>query len=154
RVHKNSQFSPIAKVGVKATKHGIRQTNAGGRASIRRCRMCDYSLELYGSRPAREGELYVTTRFPSGSIGFASPGDPRTPVCVQCDTKVVLTDIPTAMQVSLAVGPEIRTTFAQRETGLYRDGLRLADGRFVSLQDLPAGVGAYIPTLLEREGAT
>ena len=38
--------------------------------------MCDYSLEMYGSRPAREGEIYVTTRFPSGSIGFASAGDP------------------------------------------------------------------------------
>jgi hypothetical protein len=42
--------------------------------------MCDYSLEMYGSRPAREGEIYVTTRFPSGSIGFASAGDPRTAV--------------------------------------------------------------------------
>jgi len=115
--------------------------------------MCDYSLEMYGSRPAREGELYVTTRFPSGSIGFAAPGDPRIPVCVQCDTKVVLTDIPVAMQASYGIGAEVETTFIQRETGLYRDGLRLADGRFVSLQDLQPGVGAYIPTLLEREGA-
>ena len=40
--------------------------------------------------------------------------------------------------------------FAQRETGLYRDGLRLRDGRFLSLQDLPPGVGAYVPRLLER----
>lgn len=112
--------------------------------------MCDYSLEMYGSRPAREGELYVTTRFPSGSIGFAAPGDPRVPVCVQCDTKVVLTDIPAAMQAALAIGPEAQTTFAQRETGLYRDGLRLADGRFLSLQDLPPGVGAHVPSLLER----
>ena len=62
--------------------------------------MCDYSLEMYGSRPAREGELYVTTRFPSGSIGFAAPGDPRIPVCVQCDTRVVLTDIPFTMQAT------------------------------------------------------
>jgi hypothetical protein len=23
--------------------------------------MCDYSLEVYGSRPAREGERYVTS---------------------------------------------------------------------------------------------
>ena len=112
--------------------------------------MCDYSLEMYGSRPAREGELYVTTRFPSGSIGFAAPGDPRIPVCVQCDTKVVLTDIPAAMQKTYGIGPEVETVFAQRETGLYRDGLRLKDGRFVSLQDLPPGVGAYIPSLLER----
>ena len=114
--------------------------------------MCDYSLEMYGSRPAREGELYVTTRFPSGSIGFAAPGDPRIPVCVQCDTKVVLTDIPVAMQATYGVSAEVETIFAQRETGLYRDGLRLANGRFVSLQDLQPGIGAYIPTLLEREG--
>ncbi len=112
--------------------------------------MCDYSLEMYGSRPAREGELYVTTRFPSGSIGFASPGDPRTPVCVQCDTKVVLTDVPPAMQRTYGIGPEVETVFAQRETGLYRDGLRLQGGRFVSLQDLPPGVGAFVPSLLER----
>ena len=112
--------------------------------------MCDYSLEMYGSRPAREGELYVATRFPSGSIGFAAPGAPRTPVCVQCDTTVVLTDIPPVMQRHLGIGAEVETVFAQRETGLYRDGLRLKDGRFLSLQDLPSGVGAYIPSLLER----
>ncbi len=113
--------------------------------------MCDYSLEMYGSRPAREGELYVTTRFPSGSIGFASPGDPRTAVCMQCDTKVMLTDIPIALRAAFRIGAEVETTFAQRETGLYRDGLRLADGRFVSLQDLQPGIGAYVPALLERE---
>jgi len=112
--------------------------------------MCDYSLEMYGSRPAREGELYVSTRFPSGSIGFAAPGEPRVPVCVQCDTRVVLTDIPASMQKTYSIGSEVETVFAQRETGLYRDGLRLKDGRFVSLQDLPPGVGAYVPSLLER----
>src|SRR5271166_721908 len=103
--------------------------------------MCDYSLEMYGSRPAREGELYVTTRFPSGSIGFAAPGDPRVPVCVQCDTKVVLTDIPAALQATYGVGPEVETIFAQRETGLYRDGMRLKDGRFVSVGSQEFGRG-------------
>jgi hypothetical protein len=116
--------------------------------------MCDYSLEMYGSRPAREGELYVSTRFPSGSIGFAAPGDPRVPVCVQCDTKVVLTDIPASMQKTYRIGAEVETVFAQRETGLYRDGLRLRDGRFLSLQELPPGVGAYVPSLLERRVET
>jgi hypothetical protein len=113
--------------------------------------MCDYSLEMYGSRPAREGEIYVTTRFPTGSIGFAAPGDPKVPVCMQCDTKVVLTNIPTAMQTAYGIGPEAQTLFAQRDTGLYRDGLRFADGRFLSLQDLLPGVSAYIPSLLEKE---
>ncbi len=112
--------------------------------------MCDYSLEMYGSRPAREGELYVSTRFPSGSIGFAAPASRGVPVCVQCDTTVVLTDIPANIQRTYGIGAEVETVFAQRETGLYRDGLRLRDGRFLSLQDLPPGVGAYVPRLLER----
>jgi vitamin B12/bleomycin/antimicrobial peptide transport system ATP-binding/permease protein len=63
------------------------------------------------------------------------------------------TDIPVAMQATYGIGAEVESNFAQRETGLYRNGLRLADGRFVSLQDLQPGVGAYIPTLLKREGA-
>ena len=92
--------------------------------------MCDYSLEMYGSRPAREGELYVTTRFPSGSIGFASAGDPRTAVCMQCDTKVMLTNIPVALQNALRIGAEAETLFAQREAGLYRDGLQVGGRTF------------------------
>jgi hypothetical protein len=106
---------------------------------------------MYGSRPAREGELYVSTRFPSGSIGFAAPGARGVPVCVQCDTTVVLTDIPASMQKVYGIASEVETVFAQRETGLYRDGLRLKDGRFLSLQDLPPGIGAYVPSLLERK---
>ncbi len=115
--------------------------------------MCDYSLEMYGSRPAREGELYVTTRFPSGTIGFASPGDPSTPVCVQCDTALVLSDIPSEWQSRFATGPQIEVTFAQTdkvsEFG-YRDGVRLSNGRFVSLQQMPLGVHAYVRELLEN----
>jgi hypothetical protein len=106
---------------------------------------------MYGSRPAREGELYVSTRFPSGSIGFAAPGARGVPVCLQCDTAVVLMDIPASMQKVYGIGSEVETVFAQRETGLYRDGLRLKDGRFLSLQDLPPGVGGYVPSLLERK---
>ena len=41
--------------------------------------MCDYSLEMYGSRPAREGEHYVTTRFPSGVRPFVLPTSPELP---------------------------------------------------------------------------
>jgi hypothetical protein len=114
--------------------------------------MCDYSLEMYGSRPAREGEAYVTTRFPSGPIGFASPGDPRTAVCMQCDTQLVLTDIPSDLQARFAIGAEAEVTFAQADGGGYRDGMRLASGRFVSLQELRPGIRAYIPVLLENRG--
>ena len=42
--------------------------------------MCDFSLEVYGSRPAREGEKYVTSRFPSGAVGLAV-------FCLQLETE-------------------------------------------------------------------
>ena len=35
--------------------------------------MCDYSLYEFPNRLAREGEELVTYRFPSGSMGLASP---------------------------------------------------------------------------------
>src|SRR5437016_4195642 len=62
--------------------------------------MCDYSLEMYASRPARF-EKYVTTRFPSGSIGLAAPGDCRTAVCIQYDTPLKLEGISNDLQMRL-----------------------------------------------------
>ena len=56
--------------------------------------MCDYSLEVYGSRPAREGERYVTSRFPSGTIGLTSPELASTAVCLNCDTALEISGIP------------------------------------------------------------
>jgi hypothetical protein len=113
--------------------------------------MCDYSLEMYGSRPAREGETYVTTRFPSGSIGFAAPGAPNIAVCMQCDTDLALSGIPDDLRARLGVGAETTATFAQTDVGTYRDGVRLPNGRFVLLQDLRPGVRAHIPALLENQ---
>lgn len=109
--------------------------------------MCDYSLEMYGSRPAREGETYATARFPSGSIGFVAAGAPQTVVCLECDTPIVLMDIPTDLQAQLGIGERAQATFAQADRGAYRDGLRLANGRFVSLQELRPGIRAVIPSL-------
>ena len=39
--------------------------------------MCDYSLMAEPNRLAREGEELVTHRFPTGSLGMASPADVR-----------------------------------------------------------------------------
>ena len=39
--------------------------------------MCDYSLMAVPNRLAREGEELVTHRFPTGSLGMASPEDVR-----------------------------------------------------------------------------
>ena len=108
--------------------------------------MCDYSLEMYASRPARKSEKYVTTRFPSGSIGLASPGDCTTAVCVQYDTRLKLENISSDLQSRLGVKPQEDVVFARLEHGAYRDGIRFGNGKEVSLQLLGSGVAV---TLIE-----
>jgi hypothetical protein len=115
--------------------------------------MCDYSLEMYGSRTARAGERYVTTRFPSGSIGFSSVAGRDIAVCMQCDTRLVLSGIPEDLQVRLGIADTAIVSFAQVEGPGYRDGFTLSDGRFISLQQLRPGVHAHVVDLLEGNAA-
>jgi hypothetical protein len=102
--------------------------------------MCDYSLEMYASRPARESEKYVTTRFPSGSIGLASPGDCTTAVCVQYDTRLKLEGISSDVQTWLGVKDEEEVVFARLDYRRYADGITFANGKQISLQVLGPGV--------------
>ena|ERR1700722_11796510 len=106
--------------------------------------MCDYSLEMYASRPARESEKYVTTRFPSGSIGLAAPGDCTTAVCVQYDTNLKLEGISQDLQNRLGVKASEDVVFARLEHGAYRDGVRFGNGKEVSLQLVGAGVTVMV----------
>lgn len=112
--------------------------------------MCDYSLEVYGSRPAREGERYVTTRFPSGTIGLATPERPGTAVCLACDTQLVIDAIPEDLRRSHALMAIEDAVFVRLDSGSYRDGVRFANGKEVSLQSFPAGVGVTVLQLLEN----
>jgi hypothetical protein len=106
--------------------------------------MCDYSLEMYASRPARESEKYVTTRFPSGSIGLASPGDCTTAVCVQYDTRLKLEGISSDLQTRLGVRDDEEVVFARLEHGAYRDGIKFRNGKEISLQLLGSGVAVTL----------
>ncbi|PNG26047.1 hypothetical protein [Methylocella silvestris] len=106
--------------------------------------MCDYSLEMYASRPARESEKYVTTRFPSGSIGLATPGDCSTAVCVQYDTHLNLEGISSDLQTRLGVQPAEHVVFARLEHGAYRDGVKFGNGKEISLQLLGSGVSVTL----------
>ena len=106
--------------------------------------MCDYSLEMYGSHPAREFERYETTRFPSGSIGLASPGDCSAAVCIQYDTRLQLDRVPVSLQTSLGVGPTAEVTFMRLDHGAYRDAVRFDNGKTISLQQLHTGVSVVL----------
>jgi hypothetical protein len=50
--------------------------------------MCDYSLQNVKSRPAKVGEKLSTQQFNTGTIGFASPEDANTAVCLLPGTEL------------------------------------------------------------------
>ena len=50
--------------------------------------MCDYSLELVRSRPAKVGDKLVTRDFGTGTRGFAAADDPGLAVCVMPGTEL------------------------------------------------------------------
>lgn len=114
--------------------------------------MCDYSLEMYQSRPARQGEEYVSNKFPSGSIGFVARGDQSVAICMACDTRLRLECISPLVQEQVKVRDSAIVTFVQLEGPLHRDAVRFQNGRVLSLQALGQGVSAYLcePALEDR----
>ena len=110
--------------------------------------MCDYSLMHLPNRLAVEGEELMVYRFPSGSMGLASPNDrsPRTEtpieiswqslwkavkkflspeecsipaVCIAPGTRLVLHQIPDRMQCEYGLGKEEECTFDQLSSSPY-----------------------------------
>lgn len=116
--------------------------------------MCDYSLEMFGTRPAREAEHYVTTRFRTGTVGLALMGDDKTPVCVQCDTRLRLEKIPPAVQTRYGVGGTEEVVFVRLDQGPWHDGVMFRNGKTISLQQLSTGVEAEVTMLLEHRAAS
>jgi len=112
--------------------------------------MCDYSLEAYRTRPAREGERYVTTRFTSGAIGLAAPGDETLPVCVACDTPLHIEGISADVQARFGVGASADAILVHLDHGAFRDGVRFDNGATIGLQQLGTGVGVTVTALLEN----
>ena len=104
--------------------------------------MCDYSLELYRSRPATQEEQYTLHRFPSGTMGFVAGTDCETAVCMPAGAKLSLTGINETVQRAFSIGPAEEVTMTRLEvTGhAHRDAVRFANGREVLLQSLNAGV--------------
>ncbi|WP_298424599.1 hypothetical protein [Rhodoblastus sp.] len=124
--------------------------------------MCDYSLEMYESRPAREGEVYVTTQFPSGSIGLTAPESAATAICLACGSRLLLENLALETQKTLGVKETEEATFIYCDEGLYHDGIafdngvratlcRLGPGVMVSLKDLPGPARKPEPKEMEAE---
>jgi len=131
--------------------------------------MCDYSLMCVPNRLAQEGEDLVTHRFPTGSLGLASPADlkraaipspaprswwasikeffnpphvpPVSAVCIPPGSRLELQDIPARLQRDLGLGAVEMVTFTQISSAAnsYRDAVRFSNGREVRLQELREG---------------
>ena len=112
--------------------------------------MCDYSLELYRSRPATQEEQYTLHRFPSGTMGFIAGTDCETAVCMPAGARLSLQGINETVQRAFSIGPAEEVTMTRLEvTGhAHRDAVRFGNGREVLLQSLNAGV---ICTLAPRD---
>ena len=111
--------------------------------------MCDYSLEMYRSRPAQVGEQFVTSRFPSRSIGLTVPGDCHTAVCLMADTKLRIEGVSEDFQRTYGVEAAEDATFIRRDSGSYRDAIRFANGAEVLLQQLGVGVKIRVVDVLQ-----
>ena len=104
--------------------------------------MCDYSLELYRSRPAAQEEQYTLHRFPSGTMGFVAGTDCETAVCMPAGARLSLQGINETVHRAFSIGSAEEVTMTRLEvTGhAHRDAVRFANGREVLLQSLNAGV--------------
>ncbi len=114
--------------------------------------MCDYSLEIFQSRPARQGEGYISNKFPSGTVGFVARGDQSVAICMACDMELRLSGISPFIQQHADVSDREDVTFTQVDGPFHRDAVRFRNGRVITLQALGPGVVAHVcETPIEHE---
>ena len=113
--------------------------------------MCDYSLHLVASRPAKVGETLVTTRFHSFTRGFASVEERNTAVCVLPGTELAFekeVQYETGSiwhaksQVAHKVARFRQINKEQRE--VHHDALEFPDGQIVLFTHLCEGQRATV----------
>ena len=117
--------------------------------------MCDYSLELVASRPAKIGDELVTTKFQNSMTrGFAAIGEPNVAVCLLPGTEVAFkTEVKYERFFALIpsmkfgkVGKKV-AQFRQINMGkpsVHRDALEFPDGEIMLLTRLCEGQHATV----------
>jgi hypothetical protein len=112
--------------------------------------MCDYSLDLLASRPAKVGDKLVTTNFPhTVTRGFASLDDRNVAVCLLPGTELAFEDevrCETGFVLSWRLGHRV-AKFQQVNKGrsnVHHDALEFPDGKIVLLTQLCEGQRASV----------
>jgi hypothetical protein len=122
--------------------------------------MCDYSLELVASRPAKVGDKLVSTSFPHTiTRGFASADDRNVAVCLLPGTELAFDNevrCETGMLLSWRLGHKV-AKFRQVNKGKsnsHHDALEFPDGKIVLLTQLCKGQNATVLQLPACAGVT
>jgi hypothetical protein len=122
--------------------------------------MCDYSLDLIASRPAKVGDQLVTTRFPEAfTRGFASVGEPDVAVCLLPGTELAFDKevrCESAFVIRRHLGHRV-AMFRQvnkSKHNVHHDALEFPDGRIVLVTHLREGQHATVLQLPARQSVT
>jgi hypothetical protein len=124
--------------------------------------MCDYSLDLVASRPAKVGETLVTTRFQGYTNGFAAVGERHVAVCLLPGTELAFEKDVQYQTVSFwqpmrQVGHKV-ARFRQinkDKPKVHHDALEFPDGEIVLLTHLCEGQHATVLQLpVDRRATT
>jgi hypothetical protein len=114
--------------------------------------MCDYSLHLVASRPAKVGEKLVSTRFPNTiTRGFASVGERNVAVCLLPGTELAFEkEVQYETAFVFRSRRQLRHSVAKfrqvnkEQSNAYRDALEFPDGQIVLLTQLCEGQHATV----------
>ena len=122
--------------------------------------MCDYSLDLVASRPAKVGDKLVSTSFPHTTTrGFASVDDRHMAVCLLPGTELGFEEevrSETGMILSWRLGHSV-AKFRQVDkdrSNVHHDALEFPDGKTVLLTQLCKGQLATVLQLPVGAGIT
>ena len=121
--------------------------------------MCDYSLHLVASRPAKVGDKLVATHFVNSiTRGFAAVGEPNVAVCLLPGTELAFDDdVQYERAFSLFGKVRISHKVARfRQVNMtdphsHHDALEFPDGQIVKVTRLVAG---QIATVLQLPTST
>jgi hypothetical protein len=114
--------------------------------------MCDYSLHLVASRPAKVGDKLVTTAFNNSLTGgFASVGEPQVAVCLLPGTEVAFEGEVECERIfdfrrQKIIGEKV-ARFRQinmEEPNAHHDALEFPNGKIVLLTRLSEGQHATV----------
>jgi hypothetical protein len=112
--------------------------------------MCDYSLHLVTTRPAKVADKLITTRFNiSTTRGFAEVGEPNVAVCVRPGTEIAFeNDVEYYDVWGSSLGHKLGQKIARfrqlnQDPLAHHDALEFPDGQIVLLTRLCEGQHAY-----------